>query len=1162
MTQVDETFDVLGELPTGRVAIEASAGTGKTYTLAALATRYLAETRIAASELLIVTFTRAATAELRSRIREQLVRSAAVLRGEPVEGGPDLLSLHLQNVGPEERLARLARLETAVSDFDAAVISTMHSFAAQLRSTLGLSAAIDPDSRLTTEVSAVVKMACADSLAAASVADIPVGELPTLDKLVKATEAIVGATDMALQPEPGTPGATADQLRMFELVNASLANLRQRRVDSSTIGFDDVLSQLRDALRRPSSAAMLDTLRSRFTVILIDEFQDTDSVQWEIFSTLFDEGDPTGALVLVGDPKQAIYRFRGADIDVYLAAVAESTGIKRHTLGTNWRSDGSVMNAQHLMFEGATFGDPAIGYVEVGAAPVNEHRRMATSDEVQFPGLEIRVPLGSQLPRTTRAPDAGKTARILERDMVAHIRDLLDRAWIPTSKDDETPTRLRPSHIAVLVMSGTQARAAQSALWRQGVPAVIAGSGSVLSSWAADQLRILLHAMERPSDLRRVRSYALSWFESWAADEVATATDDELVELQEKLAGWSTRLSDHPVAEVLTHVWASTGVVERLLGVFEGDRHVTDLDHLAEFLYSSAPHGRSGVAGLQALLDSPPESSGDIEVDGDLVARRIESEAQAVQIMTVWKAKGLEFPVVCLPGLWRPGMPPDTVVFTDPATGRRTLDLAKGSSWPDKATAAARKAESDAEYAGERLRLLYVALTRARHHTAVWWANSTQGKKNSLSRFLFARDPDTGMLDAGRFAATEVALPDEDHVAEALARLQQRSHGTIAVRVIDDRPVPGIPWTDTVDLPSTDQLVTAPFERRLPRDVHRWSFSSITLRSTEAVADPYDESGADAGASDEDAWGEGDDPGPLPSGGEAPPDGPAPVEGRLARLQAGTTFGTFVHGVLERVDFDAAVLPAALESAIDEQRASSGLDLAEMAPTGVDARQQLVDGLVDAVRTPLGPLFHGGTLGDLQRKDRLDELSFDLRIGEGDRHPTGRDVGRVVMDHLPVGHHLGGWAADLAAGSIDVELAGYLTGSIDLVARVAGDDPDGMFVVADYKTNQLRPWGAVPGPDDYGTRRMAEAMVEHHYPLQALLYAVALHRYLRWKLPQDTLPTRVAGATYLFVRGMTGPDVTVDGGHPHGVFTWALPPGLVTDLSELLSGAARGGVAA
>lgn len=1150
MTRSAESFDVLGTLPSGRVAIEASAGTGKTHTLAALATRYLAESGFAPSELLIVTFTRAATAELRSRIREQMVQSAAVLRSEVAPEDVDRLSAHLAQ---SDGAGRLANLEHALSDFDAAAISTMHSFAAQLRTTLGISSAIDPDARLTTEVSSLAAQACADALAAASVGGVPAAELPTLDQLVRVTKLAVGSPDMDLQPVRGTPNAQPEHVRLQELLVQSLVNLSERRVGSATMGFDDVLTQLRDALHRPSSEAVLEALRNRFKVILIDEFQDTDAVQWDIFSTLFGGSAGNGALVLVGDPKQAIYRFRGADIDVYLGAVEPSTGIRRFTLDTNWRSDGRVMAAQHRCFAGATFGNPAIGYVEVG--PTDGHRDVCMANGLgdKFPGLEVRVPIGSEFPRRKKNLDTPKAGRVIERDMVAHIRTLLDTAWIPTDKDDPTPMRLRPHHVAVLVASSTHARTAQSALWRQGVPAVIAGAGSVLSSWAADQVRILFHAMEKPSDLRRVRAYALTWFEDATAAEVASATDDRLADLQEKLAGWATRLADHPVAEVLTHIWADTGVIAGLLGRFEGDRHVTDLDHIAEFLYSNAPNGMAGVAGLQALLDATPDAAGDADIDGDVVARRIESEAEAVQIMTIWKAKGLEFPVVCLPMLWRNGMGSEAVVCTDPVTNLRTLDLARGTSWPDPATADRRKELSKEEEAGERLRLLYVALTRARHHTAVWWAKGPRSATNPLSRFLFARDPDTGMLDPEEFRSGECRIPDEDRVAGALVTMAAGTDGAVAVSVIVPRPVPEAPWVDEVAMDDEPELTVASFAVDLPRLVHRWSFSSITQHVTEA--DPYDESDSDAGAADEESWGEGGDPEAsdgmamiaMVSGTDAP-------EGPLGVLQAGTAFGTFVHGVLEHVDFSTPDLAAEIDSVLGRQAGRSGVDLATLGPPDMDARRQLVDGLQAALTTPLGHLFGDRPLTAISRRHRLDELAFDLRIGHQGRAPTARGIGRLVSDHLPPGHPLGPWAGDLAGGSIDVRLAGYLTGSIDLVARVPGEDPDGCFVIADYKTNQLRRRGMRPTPDDYGPATMAAAMVEHHYPLQALLYAVALHRYLRWRLPGAGPACRVAGATYLFVRGMTGPDVVRVDGQPNGVFTWDLAPDLVVDLSALLAG--------
>ena len=186
--------------------------------------------------------------------------------------------------------------------------------------------------------------------------------------------------------------------------------------------------------------------------------------------------------------------------------------------------------------------------------------------------------------------------------------------------------------------------------------------------------------------------------------------------------------------------------------------------------------------------------------------------------------------------------------------------------------------------------------------------------------------------------------------------------------------------------------------------------------------------------------------------------------------------------------------------------------------------------------------------------DRLDELGFEMRVGDGGRHPSVRDVGRLIVDHLAPGHPLRQWAEGLAGGTINVELAGYLTGSIDLVARLRESGHPDRFVVADYKTNRLTRPGVVARVDAYGPGRLVEAMAEHHYPLQALLYAVALHRYLRWRAPLAGGDTRVTGAAYLFVRGMTGPGVQVTRGMPHGVFTWEFPPNLVVRLSDLLAG--------
>jgi exodeoxyribonuclease V beta subunit len=683
----------------------------------------------------------------------------------------------------------------------------------------------------------------------------------------------------------------------------------------------------------------------------------------------------------------------------------------------------------------------------------------------------------------------------------------------------------------------------------------VAGAGSVLRSPAADQVRLLLHAMERPGDLRRARAFALSWFERWTVEEVATSDDVDLVGLQDRLTTWALHLAERSVAEVLAEVWAESGVVAHVLGMTGGDRKATDLDHLAELLHGSSPQGRSGVAGLVHLLGRVPDAEADADVDTDVTARRIESEAEAVQIMTVWKAKGLEFPVVCLPSLWRKAPDRSALVYTDPITDARTLDVTKNGEWPDKAALQARQDIARSEEMAERLRILYVALTRARHHTVVWWARNNYSLSNALTRLLFARDDDgvivPDLLDPPTLKGDPFKVPAPHEVLAALERLAGDSDGALTTTVMPARVPPGTRWIDPTATSVRPGLLTADFDTAPDRSVHRWSFSSMTAGLHEDRSDPYDASGADSGADDESATGEGEGT----EWGDGDGGGAAPANEPFDLLHAGTAFGTFVHGVLEEVDFGSPSLDLDLERAIRSQARGRGVDLGTLAPEGLDGVRLLVDGLRSTIGSPLGHLFSGRSLADLAIADRLDELGFDMRIGDDGRHPSVQDIGRLVVGHLAPGHPLLGWAEGLAGGAIEVELAGYLTGSIDLVARVRDDAVGDRFVVADYKTNRLtRPGSSTAGTDTYGPVPMVDAMTEHHYPLQALIYAVALHRYLRWRAPIDGAATRVSGAAYLFVRGMTGGDVPVTGGQPHGVFSWELSPDLVVGLSDLLAG--------
>jgi exodeoxyribonuclease V beta subunit len=276
----------------------------------------------------------------------------------------------------------------------------------------------------------------------------------------------------------------------------------------------------------------------------------------------------------------------------------------------------------------------------------------------------------------------------------------------------------------------------------------------------------------------------------------------------------------------------------------------------------------------------------------------------------------------------------------------------------------------------------------------------------------------------------------------------------------------------------------------------------------------------------------------------------AELDSPMAALPVGAAFGTLVHAVLERADFAAPELAAELEAAAEEE--GSGRFV------GVEPRV-LADAMVPALETPLGPLADGVRLAGLARTDRLDELEFELPLAGGDV-PTGEgrvaDIAALLRRHLGPDDPLAGYPDDLAVPAVAGRtLRGFLTGSIDAVLRARADDAPPHYLVVDYKTN----WLGAPGrltAWDYRPEAMAIAMRHAHYPLQALLYSVALHRYLRWRQPGYDPAVHLGGVLYLFLRGMCGPSTPVADGTPYGVFSWKPPAALVTDLSDLLHGGA------
>jgi exodeoxyribonuclease V beta subunit len=1141
-------FDLYGPLPTGTTVLEASAGTGKTYTIAALVTRLVAEGLAGLDQMLIVTFSRAATGELRERVRERLT-SAELGLGGPGPHTDPLLRL-LADAPQAEVELRRERLTRALAAFDAATIATTHQFCAQVLAGLGVTAelaALTGGDRFVESLDDLVTEVAEDlylrKFAASGSADGPPDIKPDEARQI-ALDAVLREPSARLEPAAAAADSLAGTRRaLAEAVRREVKVRKQRRGLRS---YDDLQTDLAAVLANAKlGPAAAQRLRERFPVVLIDEFQDTDPVQWDIVSRAF-----VGAvrLVLIGDPKQAVYGFRGADVTAYLRAVAEAGEVA--TLERNWRSEPALLEAFDALFAECTFGDPEIAYRSVLAARPESLLRGSGA------GIPLRLRVVS---RSSGDPVTGSgllralglRPRIAE-DVASEIVTLLSSDTQIQPEPDKPESAFRavlPGDVAVLVRTNAQATLVRDRLRDVGVPAVIGGASSVFTAPIAGHWLILLEALEQPHRTGRVRAAAMTCFLDWSAERLAMADPDDTDALSGLLRSWANVLASRGVAALQETIMSSQQLPARLLSEPDGERRLTDLRHIGETLHSAATSDGLGITALLSWLRKRMEEADDLTDGVEERSRRLDSDADAVQVVTIHRSKGLQFPLVYVPFGWDLFLPDvDRPRYHD-ASGERVLDVGCGLGGSDSAAFREGVLRHRTEESAEQLRLLYVAVTRARSQVVLWWAPATTAECAPLSRLLFG-------MNAGSSEPSErIAIPSDGDVAELLAQRFAPAAKVVTIEPACDGT--RARWSGAPA--AVADLRAGRFDRELDLAWRRTSYSALTAAAHDAGGasgiDPAPAVGSEperGGLEDEPASVE-----PLRVAAPAAGDPALAVTSPMARLPGGTAFGSLVHAVLETVDTSEAVLADEISARVAEQ-------LSRWAPAAsatIDA-DDLTAALTAVYDTPLGPALEGLRLRDFRSVDRLTELGFELPLCGGDQ-PGPRlalgALGPLVQRHLSAGgtaDRLAPYGARLAEPLLrEQSLRGFLNGSLDLVLRVR--DPGGVprYVVADYKTNWLSP--AAPGSGlltaaDYSPARLTEAMLASDYPLQALLYSVALHRYLRWRQPDYDPQVHLGGVLYLYLRGMCGPDTPVIDGQPCGVFAWRPPSALVTELSDAL----------
>ena len=1172
-------------LDPGLRLLEASAGTGKTFALAHLTLRLISEAAMPLPSLLVVTFTDAAAAELRSRIGQRLQDALAGLealaRGDALpEADPVLQQWWQQAPQDQSRRDWISRVLMALEQLDAADITTIHGFCSRSLRRQAINSGAAMQQQLETDATALVQEVVqelwqqqlltlplpqlqglvragltADGLAAALLRldGDPQARLQTDGDDFDPNQPLGAQLEVSLQlswerfvqfwtrdgedleqcfrttatqwkamgckPSPYSPKPTSDRcgqmdrwvaaqhdtpdlstirvqqkllhdyfhpgiwcrtarkcgeqepsLAAPELQQAiadlwdgpiervwryalqrGLQQLQRRRQRSGTVSFAGLLTAMDPG---DAEASWLEPLQQRYRAVMVDEFQDTDPVQWRLLQRSF--GGGSHLLLLVGDPKQAIYRFRGGDLDTYRRARGLVSRID--TLEDNYRTTPPLMAGLNALM--------APGLPESRLEVPAVHARTARSAAVLPEGQQ---PL--QLLQFEQDLPAGKTA--IEAAVPPAVAEVVMQLLI------EQPA-LSPDQLCILVSRHDQAADLRRALAERGVPTRLVAQGDVLDSDAALVLQRLLDALAAPADDRRLRLLAASPLVGWSADQLrCEAQDPQLDALAQRLRQAADQLPRLGLLGCLSGLLDA----ERTAGLSDEGRMLGDLQQAAR-LVQEEMHRQGLDLSAAALwlrrqrLHPPSPLPHAREPHSDLAE-------SAVAVVTVHRSKGLEFPLVICPYLW---------------AGAKEARYVTGPLWRDGAEGGWRIAlnrdwglgwtvwqRSHAEQVAEAERLAYVAVTRARSQLLLLWARCAP-QQSVLQHWLFEGDADT-LRD----------LP--------------LSHRPLKQEVGQQRWRPPH-RQETLAIGATPQ--------RIDRSWGRSSYSAwIAAPAAEAVL----EQGRDQDPEAEEV---------TAAGLEEWPD-----RGPLADFPRGAAAGDCLHRMLEQLPFQCS---GDWGHVIEQELQRSGLSL--------DWREAVEQGLQQVLDTPLGGPLAALPLSALTPDRRLHELSFDLPV----RHARTDDL--VEAFRLDPEARFGRDYIDQLS-SLQVNSRGFLTGSIDLVFSDAADPLQARWWVADWKSNWIGERGepgspSCCGPRHYDQVAMEEQMRHHHYPLQAHLYLVALHRHLQWRLPGYAPERHLGGYVYVFLRGMPGQSIGSSGETGPGRIVEPAPLQRVLALDRML----------
>ncbi len=1168
-------FDLLNSTLKERNLLEASAGTGKTFTIAALYLRLLLETELTVDRILVVTFTEAATEELRDRIRQRIREAYDGLCGATLDDSflTELLARRSTN---EQRELDKNKLREALICFDEAAIYTIHGFCQRILQDKAFEAGALFDTELITNQTLLLdeiaqdywRQHCANQTGPFAsylfekkivpssftavlkqiTADPGINVIPqhgdedlsaleeewqrqraTLqkswqehhndikellvssdglnrgkyrhDSLVKWCDEIDSyfASTTAFQaPEKlferftvsaltaGTKkNAETPEHPFFDLCEAAAENyarieaayrnriiamqaafidylrleLPQRKKAQNIRHFDDLLLDVRDRLTSSVGPRLCDSIRSQFRAAFIDEFQDTDPVQFAIFRILYP--DKERPVFFIGDPKQAIYSFRGADIFAYIAAtkVVEH----RYTLSTNWRSTPELVRAINTLF--AAHNRPFV-FEEIAFHPVDQKKADA-EDVLTIHGAPDTDPLHIWNCNPLEA-DKADNVDVSRRRLAEAVSNEITRLLNSSSKGKATikGRPLEAGDVAVLVRTHKEGALIEKTLKMQGIPSVQSGTGSLFDSREAQEVLRVLKAIADPVNESLVKAALTSDLFGLSGHALGAMVDDEkLLEVWlERFLEYNKIWQSRNLIVMTGKLFAGQAVRQRLLGLPDGQRRLTNLLHCFEVLHKAAQEQHLGIDGLLkwfARQFAEERSHEEYQI-------RLESDDNAVKIVTIHKSKGLEYPIVFCPFCWNSAKvdAKAPLFFHNPADdNRKTMDLGS-DALPLHASIAER------EQLAEQMRLLYVAMTRAKYRCYIGWGQLKSAEKSSLGYLLHAQQQPADDLMTINYPATL----ESEAIASDLAHLAGQAEGGILIEPLPEQDYTGYTGASLL---YKDDLKAHDFTGKIDRSWCISSFSSLTagplhpheFHAQERIwtRDENDLAGEHSSKKD---------------------------FASFMDFPKGATAGSCLHMLFENLDFCAAD-PHAIEQVTRAALKAFDFDLRWTPAVMTMVNRTLATPII----TPDGSSLR---LNQISRQDQLAEMEFLLPLGTIESASLAKTFAR----HSVAPGQTEGFAEHLAELGFSRH-HGMLHGFIDLIFR-----HEGRYYLLDWKSNFLG-----THPETYQQEALGAAMQSSYYTLQYHLYLVALHRYLCATLPDYSYATHFGGVVYAYLRG-------------------------------------------